>query len=93
MGEGEVQVQGPAYMSGVSPEHLGDQGGVHVLLHKGEGNQFPCKTVSLKMRPKETGSRVFSTLLLLFSKTCSISALGNVISSNLNFLRLQSFRR
>ncbi len=34
------EVQGPAYMSGVSPEHLGHQGGVHVLLHKGEGNQF-----------------------------------------------------
>ncbi len=34
------EFQGPAYMSGVSPEHLGHQGGVHVLLHKGEGNKF-----------------------------------------------------
>jgi len=27
------EVGGPAYMSGVSPEHLGDQGRIHVLLH------------------------------------------------------------
>jgi hypothetical protein len=34
---------------------------------------------------KETGSRFFATLFLLFSKSCLISAPGNDVLSNLNF--------